>query len=365
LFSVERITTSAVFFDLRQEWNELLSRSRADCVFLTHEWLSTWWRHLAEGRDLHIVTIRESGRLIGILPLALRRPQYARMMPRILEFLGSGLIGSDYLDVIADEAREEEVLDAFAHYLTTAGLMIQCAQLRRNDCVVRRLAAKLATRDWSVEDVKINVCPYIPLIGHTWETYLASIGSSQRYNFQRRLRNLEKTPGFRFQHETSLDVVMDLHHKRWVDRGGLSEAFQTSAIVGFHREFANLAADSGWLRLLSIWIDNRPAAALYGLRYGPKFFFYQSGFDPSFSKQSVGLVMMGLAIRTAIDEGAAEYDLLHGDEGYKFHWALETRELGRIELFPPQVRGAFYKRCVTFNRAARRAFRRMLTQTGW
>jgi len=73
-------------------------------------------------------------------------------------------------------------------------------------------------------------------------------------------------------------------------------------------------------------------------------------------------VMMGLAIKSAIEEGAEEYDLLHGEEEYKFHWTRETRELGRIEAFPPHARAAFYKRCVTFNRAARQMVRRMLVR---
>src|SRR5207245_43184 len=83
------------------------------------------------------------------------------------------------------------------------------------------------------------------------------------------------------------------------------------------------APDRGWLRLSELRLDGRPAASLYGFRYRDTFSFYQSGFDPAYARDSVGLVTMGLAIRSAIEEGAAEYDLLHGDEAYKFQWARE------------------------------------------
>ena len=86
----ERIESAKEFYELREEWNALLQSSASNCVFLTHEWMSTWWKHLRETRQLSIVTARESGRLIGIMPLALRPPQYARMMPRLLEFLAKG-----------------------------------------------------------------------------------------------------------------------------------------------------------------------------------------------------------------------------------------------------------------------------------
>jgi CelD/BcsL family acetyltransferase involved in cellulose biosynthesis len=366
VLSIERIYNWESFSALRSEWNSLLERSQSDCVFLTHEWLATWWKHLSERRTLHILLVRDGKALIGILPLALQRPQYSRMMPRVLEFLGSGVIGSDYLDVIADREREPEVLEAFAHHLTSSGYMLQFSQLRRKDCAIERLAAMLQTRNWAVNDTGINVCPFVDLNGHTWDTYLASLGSSQRYNFQRRLRNLEKTEGFRFEQAQSpedavhaLDVLIELHKKRWDARGGLSEAFQTNEIVAFHREFIQLAAERGWLRLLSIWIKEIPAAALYGFQYGRTFYFYQSGFDTAFSKQSVGLVMMGLAIRTAAGEGAREFDLLHGNEEYKLHWTRQTRELGRTELYPPHARGAFYRHCIGVNRAARRVARRI------
>jgi hypothetical protein len=55
-----------------------------------------------------------------------------------------------------------------------------------------------------------------------------------------------------------------------------------------------------------------------------------------------------------------EYDFLHGDEEYKFHWADGTRDLGRIELYPPHARGRIYRHAIHFNRAARSVARRVL-----
>src|SRR5262245_36414082 len=72
---IERIDTTADFAALRDEWNALLETSSSRCVFLTHEWLFTWWKHLAAGRTLYILTSRQDGRLVGILPLAVRPAQ--------------------------------------------------------------------------------------------------------------------------------------------------------------------------------------------------------------------------------------------------------------------------------------------------
>jgi len=363
---VKLIGTAEEFFELRHEWNALLESSASTCVFLTHEWLSTWWKHLSGGRKLSILAARDGGKLIGVIPLAIRAPQYPRMMPRLVEFIASGVIGSDYLDAIIERSREGEVLGAFAEELRRWGLMLQLSPLRHQSCVVAGLPQFLGHNQWASLETRINICPFIDLTNHTWETYLATLGSSQRYNYNRRLRTLQKTFDVRLDivdspsdAEGALNAVIELHRKRWGSVGA-SEAFQTPAIIAFHREFVQRAAARGWLRLLILSLDNVPVAALYGLRYGPTFYFYQSGFDPAYSKYSVGLVMMGLAIKAAIQEGVSEYDLLHGDEEYKFHWACSQRELTRLEAHPPHARARIYRRAIDLNRAARRMARRVL-----
>jgi hypothetical protein len=50
---------------------------------------------------------------------------------------------------------------------------------------------------------------------------------------------------------------------------------------------------------------------------------------------------MGLTIRAAIDEGAAEFDMLWGVEPYKFLWARDRRELRNIQSFPRASAAAF------------------------
>src|SRR5262249_52474291 len=158
-------------------------------------------------------------------------------------------------------------------------------QLRRDSCVVSDLARHLETRGWTAIDTKMNICPFIDLRGSSWESYLATLGSSHRYNFNRRLKYLEKNYELGFEILKSpdaarhaLDILISLHHERWRS-SGTSEAFQSGSIVAFHQDFVELAAKRGWLRILVLRLNKAPVAALYGLRYGQTFSFYQSGFD--------------------------------------------------------------------------------------
>jgi CelD/BcsL family acetyltransferase involved in cellulose biosynthesis len=118
----------------------------------------------------------------------------------------------------------------------------------------------------------------------------------------------------------------------------------------------------GWLRLFVLRLDGRPAAALYGMRYFQKFYFYQCGFDPALARHSPGLVTLAHSIRSALAEGADEYDMLHGDEEYKFHWANGARPLADLELYPRSMRGVLFSGLRACNRAGRSMARGLLPQ---
>ena len=360
LTMIEKIEDPAAFRALRNEWDELLEGSSANSFFLTWEWLYSWWKHLAGDRKLFLLAARAGGELIAIAPLVSRRRRIARILPfRSLEFLGADRLSSDYLDVIIRRGKEDEAVAALGEYLARENLYLQLASVKRSCAMAVDLAAALETRGWSLAEAKTDTCPFIKLAGHSWESYLATLGAEHRYNFRRRLRNLTQRSTVRFeqahspsQRREALALLVALHDMRWRDRGP-SDAFNAPDLLSFHDEVSQLALDRGWLRLFLMTIDGRPAASLYGFCYDHTFYFFQSGFDPTFSKQSVGLLSMGLAIQSAIEEGVAEFDLLRGEEPYKFHWARESRELGRLELYPPRGGALLYQRARVVSRAAK------------
>lgn len=350
--AVQWIDNTAGFDGLRNEWDGLLAQSSADCVFLTWEWLRPWWNHLAGRRQLRIAAVRRRDELVALAPLAIRPASARRLFPfRCVEFLGTGTVGSDYLDLIVRRDAETEALDSLARALGRPGFdlrhrMVEFGQLKSTGSSTADLAGHLQQQGWKWAQSKVNICPFIDLRGHSWTSYLGTLGSEHRYNVQRKIKNLSKKFEVTFeqveredQRSAALQLLISLHNKRWASRGGGSDAFHTPGHLAFHEEFTALALSRGWLRLYVLRLDGQPASALYGLRYGSTFSFYQSGFDPQYSRHSVGMVTMGLAIKSAIEEGAGEYDLLHGDEAYKSHWARESRDLVRLNLYPPGVRG--------------------------
>jgi len=362
--TVETITDTATFRDLRREWTDLLDRSRADCLFLTWEWLYTWWTHLGMGRRLFIVTVRRGGELIAIAPLAITAGRRASLAPlSSLTFLGTGSVGSDYLDVIVARDREAEAYEGLARCLAAQPFALHLAQIHRGTSATVGLAGRLARLGWRCAERPADLCPFIPIRDLSWGAYLASLDGHHRSNWKRRLANLGKTFAMRFervetdgQRAEALEAFLALHDRRWEGRGG-STAFYSDALRAFHAAWTRVALGRGWLRFFLMRLDGRPVGAIYGFRYRGTFGFYQTGFDPAYARHGIGQVMIGLSIKSAIEEGADEYDLLHGTERYKSDWAPCTRELARIEAYPPSLRGRVHDRLVALDGRARRAAR--------
>ena len=354
MISLQVLHDREQFERLAPEWRELLQSSTSDCVFLTWEWLFTWWKHLAGNRRLWLVVVREGRDLAGVAPLALRLRQPRRLLPfRRLEFLGGGNIGSDYLDLIAVHGSEQPVIAKVADYLADRKLVLELSRMRTQALGMGLMAALRSRQHKIIERGQKEVCPYINLDLLTWESYLASLGAAHRYNVRRRLRNLSRSFKVQFDQARSqvecdawLPLLIALHRKRWSGRRPVSTAFCQPELVAFHREFTALALQRGWLRLQLLRLNDTPAAALYGLNYAGVFHFYQSGFDPEFFRHSIGLVTMALTIRSAIAEGAREFDMLHGEEEYKFLWTCAVRQMSRCIVFPPGMRGVLCRRIV-------------------
>jgi len=74
----------------------------------------------------------------------------------------------------------------------------------------------------------------------------------------------------------------------------------------------------------------------------------------------VGLVTMGLAIQSAIEEGLDEYDMLEGGESYKSHWAANSRDLVQVDAYPPGVSGQVLSCLSDLRAGARKIVRRGL-----
>lgn len=345
--TVTEVRTTSGFAALATEWRELLADSDADCLFLTWEWLYTWWNSLAGSRHLRILVVRRGSLLIGIAPFAIRAAEPNRLLPfRAVEFIGVGAAGSDYLDLILRRGEEEEACAVIAEHLGRGNLMLDMRRIAKGHANAERLVSALLERGWSSTLMDDDICPYVSISGLSWDQYYAGLSRKFRYSLRRSRKIAQSAYSVSYVsvcqesgRSAALRTFVNLHDKRWGGRRG-SQALPDDSILHFHEQWSRIALARGWLRLSILSFDETPAASNYGFSYGGRLYFYLTAFDPAFATYAAGRLCLEEGIREAFCEGLHEYDFLHGDERYKFDWTKNYRALGRYRLFPPGMRGA-------------------------
>lgn len=344
--AIEEITSISGFFALKEEWQALLEASSGNCLFLTWEWLYTWWKHLGGDRRLLILAIRSRKRLIGIAPFMIAPPQWRLGLPfRTVRFMGTGTVGSDYLDVIAQSGYEEEVARRVVRHLTHLKCPLVLEGVKRDGTVTRRLNELLNIRGWSAYEQLTDICPWVRFSGQSWEDHYNALGSTHRRAQRKKRRAAEKTYRIKYrqvetesERTSAFETFLRLHYKRWSGRHG-SEALSSRAIVKFHEEISRVALEHQWLRLSTLSFDGESVASIYGFVYKERFYYYQAGFDAEYARYSPGQMCLEESMKAAFGDGVTTYDMLHGYEKYKFLWARESSQLTRYLAYPPTLRG--------------------------
>jgi CelD/BcsL family acetyltransferase involved in cellulose biosynthesis len=360
--TIELVDNADRFAAMREEWNELLAAGAAESPFLTWEWLNAWWNHLGGARRLAIVTVRDGRQVIAAAPLCESRGRLPFL--RRFELMGTGFAGSDYLDAFVRRGREIDAMQVLADYIRRKDMALHLIRLPEHSWL-SRLAPVLDESRWSVRAGADGFCPFIRLAGHTWDSFLATIGPAHRATTRRRLRTLGRDFDMRFERvsdsatrEGALAKLCEFHHARFGSRG---TAFHTPALRAFHQDVTERLQNAGVLRLFTLHLCDTLAAVMYGMAFKQRFYFYQHGYDPQFHSQGAGRAVLDLSIRAAIDEGLSEFDLLYGGEAYKSAWTTDARPLARLDMFPAHVGGRVHRHAVETERNLRAFARRVLS----
>jgi CelD/BcsL family acetyltransferase involved in cellulose biosynthesis len=308
----------------RADWTRLADASGN--LFSTWEWAAAWWRHLGRDRPLHLIACREpAGEVAALLPLYLAR----RSPARTLRFLGHG--PADRLAPVSAPADRPRAAAALRRALDErlAGWQVAVADRLPGE---ERWADALGERP-----LRSEPSPVLVTEGRDWDAFLASRSKNFRDQVRRRERRLARDHEIRFrltgtrdELDADYDALVRLHRERWGER---SRSFRPP-MEAFHRDFAAAALERGWLRLWTLELDGRPAAAWLGYRFGGAEWYYQAGRNPALEREAVGFVLMAHTVREALNDGVDEYRLLLGGEAYKDRFAnadpgLETVVLAR------------------------------------
>ena len=326
-------------------WEDIQAQAESRSPFMSWEWHRAWADADPAALMAEALVVRAGETVRAILPLLSRHIRFHRVPVRALTWAVGDLGCPDHLDVLATPAADVAALVPLLEALEWDVIVL--SNLAPNAPAARRLAQAMAARGHATQRQPLWVCPYLDLPGD-WESYLKSVSRSRRQS----LRYMEKC--LRRDHTVTVTDydgervaegwrrLVTLHEQRWTDGGGLG-AFRDPRVDRLHRRFTAELARRGQLWLTTLDLDGEPAAAWYGFTCDDTAYFYQSGRDPRWERESVGQVLLGMMIRRAMERGFKRFDLLRGEDPYKRLWTTVGQTTEEITIFRRGMRGRWLR----------------------
>ena len=313
------------FHEDREGWDSLLDDSPVGYIFLSPQWQEVWWQNFAGEREMTGFS------LVG--------PDGATGAVASLARLGDSLsfVGStdtfDYNDFLVRPGFEGTFYPALLDILDGwEWSEFRLDSLLEDSPTLKYLPELARARGYEVESEYEDVTSGVPLPGD-WEEYLGLLGKKDRHELRRKLRRLDTQTEWRWYCLTTPEDVLG----RFDDFLGLmrmsrtdKEEFMNPERERFFRHLAGRMAELNRIRLFFMEIDGATAASSLCFDYGSARLLYNSGYDPSLSYYSVGLLLHAMCVRDAIEQGVGYFDFLRGPEPYKAHLGGRQRSLYKM-----------------------------------
>jgi hypothetical protein len=336
LFRITEIDQIDQFYELKHEWNRILERSQDKNIYLTWEYLSTFWTHFGKEKKLRILCIEDKDGVMAIAPL--RKSRYRLAGPfsydviEPLAYRGLNPEGADYTGLILTK-RSVECLKLILDYLAKDDswdfiYLMDIPGTSAIPSLLSQMSGKLPLRFRAEEYVN---CPYLPIPDST-EILMKTLSHKFRKNLRKCTRKLQsdfhKVEFKKYDEIGSVEETMrsffELHQKRCKSRG-LPGVFANQEIRDFYIDVARLFANKGWLALYFLIVNDEPIAADYCFEYANKMYYALGGFNPRYANYSIGSLLTLRIIEKCIERRLEEIDFLKGNESYKFCWTAKYR----------------------------------------
>jgi ribosomal protein S18 acetylase RimI-like enzyme/CelD/BcsL family acetyltransferase involved in cellulose biosynthesis len=319
------------FATLADRWDDLGRAAHAG-LFLSHAWLSGWWRAFHGIDELWVFTVEDGdGELVATWPLHLRAPRSGAL--RVAELRLVGDLGGADRSVLCRAGREREAAVALVDaLLSTRGwdvLDVPTGRRELGEALERAIVIAGAKLDRS----PIYGRPYLELpAAHDWEEFA-------------RLRRPQRSVGGAVYATAEIDVahaldeLLRLLRKEWAAREAASPAADPQAVT-FLQEMVPALHARGLLRLGLVGLEGAGAiAADLVVTDGDRAVQLLRGADPEHTPAGVSEQLSWGSIETAVRSGLRRFEFADEDPP----WKVGRARVARLRLWSSTTAGRLHR----------------------
>ncbi len=331
------------FLGLRTAWNALVEGAERPSVFLRHEWLDAAWHWQPDGAVPLILVFRDdAGEPVGIAPCSLQPRQDRLGRHTALTFLA------------VPDTQLCELITGPSHYAVVARSLLRW--LKDNRRLWDVLDLGLLPADSPLPEALSDGTDGLPVGAgsHGANSYIELDGDWEGY-YRRRTRRWKKAQNHvtnRLRRTGPLAVswlrtpaeapralaeAIDVSARSW--KGSTGNSLDAPGPQAFIRRLTELAAANGWLSVWVLYLEGRPIAVEYQLRYGSSFHALRADYDGELADLSPGSYLNRLLLEGLFRTVRGRYYLGPGDNAYKLRWSDLGEPLVRAQAPGLTLRG--------------------------
>ena len=346
---VELVNNIDGFCRIKAAWETLSDAiGESGSVFGSYAWYETWWQYYSAGATLHLLTMWEADKLVGIAPLMRRKTNLHGLPVNSIGFIENrNSLHNDFIVIPA--ARElflQEVLRVLFEQSAQWDVLLlnNLPEISANHDPLVNILAETG-RKWQ-KGPSFN-SPYLMLSG-SWTEYLASRTTRTRKS----LRNIQNTiakagevsvRNIRTWQEFQ-QVREDIYYvakQSWTEKIG--DSLATPVNEAFFDDLACRAAAKGCLSVWTLDLNGKMIAFEFHLKGCGKDHAMRGSYLPEFASLSPGTYLELQILKNAFDEPekVLKYDFGGSFDSYKRKWTDDAVPHCAIAIFNDNLYSRF------------------------
>ncbi|MBF0485675.1 MAG: GNAT family N-acetyltransferase [Candidatus Omnitrophica bacterium] len=329
------------FLSLKEEWDALVAAMEHPMPFFTHAWVRLWWDSFHEGRSLYIMTVRNEGRLKGILPLLRMRCRTLKVfsLPCFHSLTNGHSLACNFISAPGDL---KEVLNAFKTHLVNNNhdwSMIVLGYIP-TDFTIPSEVSQCFNNSGMCSFLEPRDGAYYIDIQGDFETFYCKLNASFRDNRKNIANRMARLGRVTFEvvkdyDQKAVQQFYDLEDTGWKREGAIT--IKSSAeLARFYNNISQVFSGKHQFLLATLRVNGGAIASIYGIVFERTFYFLKLGVNysnPEYKKFSPGQAILYELIRYCFEQKMKRFDFYGACYPFEAHWTKTINRRATVLIF--------------------------------